>query len=101
VVKGLRLRPTKRGATLSIQASRSVPVGIVHQSESGLVRLVIEADDALPSVLSQHAAIDGARITSVRRGRDSVFVTLTLQPGWALGSIQRVAGGARMELIRP
>jgi hypothetical protein len=51
--------------------------------------------------LKARPRVDGARVTGVRRTGRSVFVTLSLDPGWRLGTIVRSSSGARVNLRRP
>jgi len=97
----LALRSSKRGATLTIKAPSSLVVGVVHQPASGIVRLVIESARAGGSVLGARPKLEGAEVTAVRQGQGTVVVTLQLDPGWTLGSVDPFSGGAKVHLRAP
>lgn len=97
----LALRSTKRGATLTIAAPSSLVVGVANQPASGLVRLVIESARANAGVLGARPKTDGAAVTGVRQGQGTVQITVQLEPGWTLGSVQPFAGGAKVHLVAP
>lgn len=96
-IRSLALRPSGKGATLTLRATSGVLVGVVNQRRSGLVRLVVDAS-AEPDTLRARPRVRGAAVTAVRRVGQSVFVTLQLDPGWALGRITKTGAGARVEL---
>lgn len=98
---GLTLRTSKRGATLTIAAPSSLVVGVANQPSSGLVRLVIESAQAGSAVLHARPRVEGAAVTSVRQGQGTVQITVTLEPGWTLGSVQPFSGGAKVHLVAP
>ena len=100
-VGGLALRSSKRGATLTIAAPSSLVVGVAHQRDSGIVRLIIESARAGGSLLSARPRIEGAQVTAVRQGQGTVQVTVRLDPGWTLGSVKPFSGGARVHLLAP
>lgn len=100
-VGGLALRSSTRGATLTIAAPSSLVVGVVHQRDSGIVRLVIESARAGGSLLSARPRVEGAQVTAVRQGQGTVQVTVRLDPGWTLGSVKPFSGGARVHLRAP
>lgn len=97
----ISLRESQGGATLTLHASGGVVVGVANQRSSGIVRLIVESSAALPKVLSSRPGVTGVRVTSIRHGSNSIFVTLALEPGWSLGPIRRFSGGARIHLQRP
>ena len=97
----LSLRSTSKGATLVIPAPSSLVVGVANQPRSGLVRLVIESAKAGGGVLSARPKTEGAEVTGVRQGQDTVQITLRLDPGWTLGSVQPFSGGAKVHLRAP
>jgi hypothetical protein len=98
---GLTLRTSKRGATLTIAASSSLVVGVANQPASGLVRLMIESAHAGSGVLQSRPKADGAAVTGVRQGQGTVQITVQLEPGWTLGSVQPFSGGAKVHLVAP
>ncbi len=98
---GLVLRTTKRGATLTIAAPSSLVVGVANQPASGLVRLVIESAHAGSAVLGARPKTEGAAVTGVRQGQGTVQITIALEPGWTLGSVQPFSGGAKVHLVAP
>jgi hypothetical protein len=100
-VGGLSLRTSKGGATLVIAASSSLVVGVANQPSSGIVRLMIDAADAGRSVLTARPRTEGAAVTGVRKGQGTVQITVTLEPGWRLGSVQPFSGGAKVHLVAP
>lgn len=100
-VGGLALRTSKRGATLTIAASSSLVVGVANQPASGLVRLMIESAHAGAGVLRARPKTDGAAVTGVRQGQGTVQITVQLEPGWTLGSVQPFSGGAKVHLVAP
>ncbi len=95
------LRSSKRGATLILGAPSSLVVGVANQPHSGIVRLIIESAKAGGRVLSARPKIDGAAVTAVRQGQGTVQITLQLEPGWRLGSVNSVSRGAKVQLIAP
>ncbi len=99
-LEGLGLAPSRNGASLSIKGSGGLVVGVASQPASGIVRLVMEAD-ASTAALRARPKITGARVTGIRRTGKSVFVTLTLDPGWSLRGIVKTRGGARVEFLSP
>lgn len=99
-LEGVRLATGRNGASLSLKGSGGLVVGIASQPASGIVRLVMEAD-ASTAALRARPKITGARVTGIRRTGKSVFVTLTLDPGWSLRGIVKTRGGARVDLRSP
>jgi hypothetical protein len=97
----LALAPRSGGATLVMEASSGVLVGVASQPASGLVRLVVESASALPKVLSGRPRLAGVRVTDVVKGKNTVIVTLELEDGWSYGGVKRTSGGARVELRGP
>ena len=97
----LTLKATKRGATLTIAAPSSLVVGVANQPASGLVRLVIESAQAGSAVLHARPKTEGAEVTGVRQGQGTVQITIRLEPGWSLGSVQPFSGGAKVHLVAP
>jgi hypothetical protein len=100
-VGGLALRTSKDGATLIINASSSLVVGVANQPASGIVRLMIDAADAGTSVLTARPRTEGAAVTGVRKGQGTVQITVKLEPGWRFGSVQPFSGGAKVHLVAP
>lgn len=98
---GLSLKASKRGATLTIAAPSSLVVGVANQPASGIVRLVIESAQAGSGVLHARPSTDGAAVTGVRQGQGTVQITIRLEPGWSLGSVQPFSGGAKVHLLAP
>lgn len=94
------LSSTKKGASLSLRGSGGLVVGVASQPTSGIVRLVMDAEASM-GVLRSRPRITGARVTGVRRTGKTVFVTLTLDPGWSLRGIVRTRSGARVDLTAP
>lgn len=99
-LEGLRLATRRDGASLSLKGSGGLVVGVASQPASGIVRLVMDAE-ASTSALRARPKITGARVTGIRRTGASVFVTLTLDPGWSLRGIVKTRGGARVDLRSP
>lgn len=97
----LGLRSTKEGAVLTIMAGSSLVVGVANQPASGLVRLVIESAHAGGAVLSARPRTEGAAVTGVRQGQNTVQITVQLEPGWTLGSVRPFPGGAKVHLRAP
>lgn len=100
-VGGLAFKTTKRGATLTIAAPSSLVVGVANQPSSGIVRLVIEAAQAGSAVLHARPSTEGAAVTGVRQGQGTVQITIRLEPGWSLDSVQPFSGGAKVHLLAP
>jgi hypothetical protein len=100
-LSGISLREHARGATLTLHASGGVVAGVANQPRSGIVRLVVQSRGAAAKVLAARPRVAGARVTEVRSGSDTVIVTLELDPGWSLGTIERTSSGARIHLSRP
>jgi hypothetical protein len=105
----VRVRPTLQrmsltkqgdGATLELVTGRGVLVGVVHQREQGIVRLVLEGVAANPKVLSSRPSITGARVTNVDAGPKAVRVTLALDDGWTYDGVKKTGTGARVRLRR-
>lgn len=94
------LSSTTRGAALSLRGSGGLVVGVASQPASGIVRLVMDAE-ASTGALRSRPRVRGARVTGIRRTGKTVFVTLTLDPGWSLRGITRTRSGARVELDEP
>lgn len=99
-LEGVRLATGRNGASLSLKGSGGLVVGVASQPASGIVRLVMEAE-ASTAALRARPKITGARVTGIRRTGKSVFVTLTLDPGWSLRGIVKTRGGARVDLRSP
>lgn len=97
----LSLSRTSRGATLTIKGSAKLVVGVANQPSSGIVRIIVEKAEAASSVLTARPSVTGARVTGVRQGRDTLQVTVRLDPGWSLGSVSPFAGGAKVHLVAP
>lgn len=100
-LSAINLREHARGATLTLHASGGIVVGVANQPRSGIVRLVVESSGAAPKVLGARPRVAGARVTEVRAGTNTVIVTLELDSGWSLGTIERTSSGARIHLRRP
>ncbi|MCR9163570.1 MAG: hypothetical protein ACE37F_15820 [Nannocystaceae bacterium] len=96
----LAMSTTKKGASLSLRGSGGLVVGVASQPRSGIVRLVMDAE-ASAGALRARPKISGARVTGIRRTGKTVFVTLSLDPGWSLRGIVRTRAGARVDLNRP
>ena len=99
-LEGVRLASRRDGASLSLKGSGGLVVGVASQPASGIVRLVMDAE-ASTAALRARPRIAGARVTGIRRTGASVFVTLTLDPGWSLRGIVKTRGGARVDLRSP
>lgn len=97
----LSFQSTARGATLTIKGSSKLVVGVANQPSSGIVRVIVEKAEASPTVLSARPTVDGARVTGVRQGRDTLQVTVKLDPGWTLGGVTPFSGGAKVNLVAP
>lgn len=95
------MQRSKGGATLSIQASAGVLVGVASQPEAGIVRLVLDDVRAVPKVLSSRPGVTGARVRSIDAGSGGVRITLALAPGWRFAKVRRTATGAKVELVAP
>lgn len=100
-LSGLTLAKRDGGARLTIKAPGGVTVGVANQPSSGIVRLVIEGASATPRVVGARPKIAGARVSGVRKGQDTVQITLQLDPGWTLGGVKSFSGGARVDLVAP
>jgi hypothetical protein len=94
------LSRTRKGAALTLTGSGGLVVGVANQPMSGVVHLVMEAS-AGEGALRSRPRVEGARVTGVRKTGKSVFVTLSLEPGWRLGGIVRSSSGATVNLKRP
>ncbi len=99
-LENLAMSSTKNGAALSLRGSGGLVVGVASQPSSGIVRLVMDAEASMGALKSRPRII-GARVTGIRRTGKTVFVTLSLDPGWSLRGIVRTRGGARVDLNRP
>lgn len=99
-LEGMRLASRRDGASLTLKGSGGLVVGVASQPASGIVRLVMDAE-ASTAALRARPKITGARVTGIRRTGKSVFVTLTLDPGWSLRGIVKTRGGARVDLRSP
>ena len=98
-LRGVALRSSSAGATLTLRASSGVLVGVANQRRSGIVRLVVDAS-ASTDALRSRPRVEGARVDSIRRVGQSIFVTVSLDPGWSLGRIRQTGQGARIDLHR-
>lgn len=98
-LRSVALRSSSGGATLTLRASSGVLVGVANQRRSGIVRLVVDAS-ASTDALRSRPRVEGARVDSIRRVGQSVFVTVSLDPGWSLGRIRQTGQGARIDLHR-
>jgi hypothetical protein len=101
ILTGLELARSGSDVTLVVRASGGVLMGLANQPHSGIVRLVIDSGGALPKVLGARPRLDGVAVTAVTRASRSVFVTLELDPGWKVGPIRKLPGGAKLVLERP
>lgn len=99
-LRSVGLQRTRSGASLSLTGTGGLVVGVANQPTSGIVHLVMEAT-AVEGALRARPRVEGARVTGVRKTGRSVFVTLSLDPGWRLGGIVRSASGAKVTLRRP
>lgn len=95
------MRASSHGATLTIDATAGVLVGVASQPEAGLVRLVLDDVRATAKVLSSRPGLRGAHVRSIDAGSSGVRITLVLDPGWRLGKTRRTASGAKVELLAP
>jgi hypothetical protein len=101
VLRRISLRERKGGMTLTLHASEGVLVGTAHQRQSGTLRLVVESVGAKPRLLRSRPARGQVEVTDVRRGQDTVIITVRVPPGWRVGKTRRFGGGARIELVAP
>lgn len=99
-LEGVGLSSNRKGASLSLRGSGGLVVGVASQPQSGIVRLVMDAE-ASTAALRARPKVTGARVTGIRRTGKSVFVTLALDPGWSLRGIVRTRSGARVDLRSP
>ncbi len=82
-----------RRVLLSVRAPGGVPIGTVRQPESAFVRLVFHGR-AAPSLRLPPRHVGGVHLAGVRKGTESVTVTLRLDPGWRLLRHRRTDRGA-------
>ena len=101
VLRRISLRERKGGMTLTLHASAGVLVGTAHQRHSGTLRLVVESVGAAPRLLRSRPARGQVEVTDIRRGQDTVIITVRVPPGWRVGKTRRFGGGARIELVAP
>lgn len=101
VLRRISLRERDGGMTLTLHASQGVLVGTAHQRQSGTLRLVVESVGAEPRLLRSRPSRGQVEVTDVRRGQDTVIITVRVPPGWRVGKTRRFGGGARIELVAP
>jgi len=94
------LKKTKAGATLTLRGRGKLMVGSVNQLASGRIHLVIDQASAAAGVTSARPTAGGVRVTSVRQGAATVQISLQLEAGWTLGSIDPFSGGTRVTFRR-
>ena len=99
-LRSVGMQRTRSGASLTLSGSGGLVVGVANQPTSGVVHLVMEAS-AVEGALRARPRVEGARVIGVRKTGRSVFVTLSLDPGWRLGGIVRSGSGAKVNLRRP
>ncbi len=77
---------SRRGkdVVLRLFAGGRVLFGTVDAAESRTVRVLARNSGALPSLLSARPSLGGVKLTDVRKGIDSVQLTLELDEGWTL-----------------
>jgi len=101
VLRRISLRDSKGGMTLTLHASGGVLVGTAHQRQSGTLRLVVESVGAEPRLLRSRPSRGQVEVTDIRRGQDTVIITVRVPPGWRVGRTRRFSGGARIDLVAP
>jgi hypothetical protein len=101
VLRRISLRERKGGMTLTLHASEGVLVGTAHQRQSGTLRLVVESVGAEPRLLRSRPSRGQVEVTDIRRGQDTVIITVRVPPGWRVGKTRRFNGGARIDLVAP
>jgi hypothetical protein len=101
VLRRISLRERRGGMTLVLHASEGVLVGTAHQRQSGTLRLVVESVGAEPRLLRSRPSRGQVEVTDIRRGQDTVIITVRVPPGWRVGKTRRFAGGARIQLVAP
>ncbi|MEM6994622.1 MAG: hypothetical protein AAF721_29170 [Myxococcota bacterium] len=100
-VSSLKLKPNKRGATLTIRGSGKLMVGTANQLASGRVHLVVDQAKASGAAAASRPSVDGVAVTAVRKGQGTVQITVSLDPGWSLGSTRAFSGGVRVHFVKP
>ena len=100
IVSSVGLKATKAGATLTLRGRGKLMVGSVNQLASGRIHLVIDQASAAAGVTSARPTAGGVRVTSVRQGAATVQISLQLEAGWTLGSIDPFSGGTRVKFRR-
>lgn len=96
----LRLSGGNDKVTLKLNAADRVVMGIAEQPQSGLVRLVVESAGALPAFLQARPQLAGVKVVDVRRGEDTVQISVELTPGWKARGPRSGASGASVEFVR-
>ena len=100
-VSSLGLKKSGKGATLTIRGSGKLVVGTANQLSSGVVHLVLDRAKVSAKALAARPKLAGVAVTRVRKGEGTVQISLELEPGWTLGSVESFSGGTRVHLQRP
>ncbi len=95
----LRLSGGGSKVTLSLNAADRVVMGMAEQPASGIVRLVVESAGALPSFLQARPTLEGVKVIDVRRGEDTVQISVELAPGWKPRGPRSGATGASIDFV--
>jgi hypothetical protein len=100
VLTRLSLRGSSEQVVLRLNAADRVVMGMAEQPQSGLLRLVVESAGALPGFLQARPEVHGIKVVDVRRGDDTVQISIQMQEGWRAQGPRSGAGGASLTFVR-
>ena len=96
----LSMTGSPRQVVLTLNAADRVVMGTAEQPDSGLMRLVIESAGALPGFLQARPEMHGVKVVDVRRGDDTVQISISLDAGWKARGPRSGAKGASITFVK-
>jgi hypothetical protein len=100
VLTRLSLKGSPDRVTLRLNAADRVVMGMAEQPQSGLLRLVVESAGALPGFLQSRPEAHGVKVVDVRRGSDTVQISIQMEPGWRPQGPRSGGDGASLTFVR-
>lgn len=100
VLTRLTLKGSAKEVTLRLNAADRVVMGMAEQPQSGIIRLVVESAGALPGFLQARPEAHGVKVVDVRRGDDTVQISIEMDPGWRAQGPRSGVGGASLTFVR-
>ena len=100
VLTRLSLRGSADEVTLHLNAADRIVMGMAEQPQSGMLRLVVESAGALPGFLQARPEAHGVKVIDVRRGDDTVQISIQMEEGWRPKGPRSGSTGASLTFVR-